>query len=377
MTPTRALAWFAIAAQAAFVAAWVVAGALEDGYSHLDHHVSELGADGAANPNAMNAAIVVLGLSFVALAAALHRTLPRRRAAWAAVGLFLLAGLAIVVGGLFNADCSTAIHSDCQERWDRWEVDTAAKVHGWAALAGQVFLFPTPFVLARALWNRPVAAPLLAAGAVGVAVAIVTSVVFRVDHAPDGLTQRVGLMAIHVWAILIAIGVLWATRRAPAPPPPTPMRPSDFFATSWQGEGELVPWPYLLWRRFPQRLAIRRDATFLSDEAWIFDDRAWLPDGTLIEERRVHCTLESPDRVRVVSDRLLGTTEILLEEDGYRVMPYRVAIPVGPIHFGLTVRDSATVRDGTLVNRLRVSWFGLPVARIEVRARPASDPAPA
>jgi hypothetical protein len=53
-------------------------------------------------------------------------------------------------------------------------------------------------------------------------------------------------------------------------------------------------------------------------------------------------------------------------------VPYRVAIPVGPVHFGLKVRDSATVEDGTLINRLKISWFGLPVARVELRARPAT-----
>ena len=43
----------------------------------------------------------------------------------------------------------------------------------------------------------------------------------------------------------------------------------------WEGEGELVPWPYFIWRRFPQRLRVRRDATWLTDEVWYLDDRAW------------------------------------------------------------------------------------------------------
>jgi hypothetical protein len=150
------------------------------------------------------------------------------------------------------------------------------------------------------------------------------------------------------------------------------MRPRDFFGSSWSGEGELVPWPYFFWRRFPQRLRVERTATFFSEEAWQFDDRAWRLDGTLIEERRLYCRLESPDRVRVLSNRLLGDAQILLEEDGYRIMPYRVAIPVGPVHFGLKVRDSASVDDGMLINRLKITWFGLPVARVELRAQPAT-----
>jgi len=368
----RTFAWFAIAAQFVFVAAWIVAGALEDGYSALDHHVSELGADGAANPAIMNVAIVGLGLGIAALAPALLRVLPRRRAAQVAAGLFLLSGLAIVVSGLFNADCSSAVDATCQDRWDAWDVDTSAKIHAWSSLVAQGLFLATPFALARALWNRPVAAPTLACGVAGVVLSVGLTVLFGIHHAPDGLTQRLGLGLLHTWVVLVAIGILWEARRQPEPPAATPMRPRDFFGSSWSGEGELVPWPYFFWRRFPQRLEIQRDATFLTDEAWYFDDTARRTDGTVVHKRRVFCTLEGPDRVRVMSDPLLDGTEILLEEDGYRIVPYRVAIPVGPVHFGLTVRDSATVDDGTLVNRLKIRWFGLPVARVELRARPAT-----
>jgi uncharacterized protein DUF998 len=366
----RTLAWFAIATQVVFVAAWIVAGALEDGYSHLDHHISELGADGAANPAIVNTAIVLLGLGIAALAPALIRVLPHRTATRVAAGLFLLSGLAIVISGLFNADCSSAVDATCQDRWDAWDVDTSSKIHAWASFVGQLLFLATPFALARALWNRPAAAPTLAAGVIGLGIGVGSTVLFGIDHAPDGLTQRLGLAALHVWIILVAVGILWETRRAPELPAATPMRPRDFFGSSWSGEGELVPWPYFIWRRFPQRMSIRREATFLTDEAWYFDDRAWRPDGTLVHERRVFCLLVAPDRLEVTADPLLDGTEILLQEDGYRIVPYRVAIPVGPVHFGLTVRDAATVRDGMLVNRLKISWFGLPVARVELRAEP-------
>ena len=105
MRPIRALAWFAIVAQFVFIAAWITAGALEDGYSHLDHYVSELGADGAANPLIVNTAIVLLGLSMAGLAPALWGTLPRRRASQIAGALFLAAGLGFVLAGIFNGDC--------------------------------------------------------------------------------------------------------------------------------------------------------------------------------------------------------------------------------------------------------------------------------
>src|SRR6266496_5310398 len=43
----RKLVWFALAGQLLFVVSWIVAGALEPGYSHLDQAVSELGGRGA------------------------------------------------------------------------------------------------------------------------------------------------------------------------------------------------------------------------------------------------------------------------------------------------------------------------------------------
>ena len=325
MKPVRALAWFAIVAQFVFVAAWIVAGALEDGYTHLHDYVSELGADGAANPWIVNAAIVLLGLSVAALAPALWQTLPRRRASQIAGALFVAAGLGFVLAGIFNGDCSTAVDPTCQARYDEWDLSASAQIHGWASFVAGLCLIGTAFALARALWNHPVAAPLLVSGLIGVGILVAAPFAESIDDGPDGLVQRVEFLALHLWLIEIAIGVLWATRGQPKLPPPTPLRPSDFFANRWEGEGELVPWPYFVWRRWPQRLRVRRDTTFVSDETWYFDDTAWRDSGALLEERRVFCTLEAPDRVHVTADRLLGSTEILLSDDGYQVVPYRVS----------------------------------------------------
>src|SRR4051812_48511641 len=63
----RSLAWFALAAQALFVIAWVVAGALQPGYSHAESAVSALAAKGAAHPWIVMVALTLLGLSALAL----------------------------------------------------------------------------------------------------------------------------------------------------------------------------------------------------------------------------------------------------------------------------------------------------------------------
>ena len=111
---TRRLAWFAVAGQAVFVAAWIVAGALEDAYSHVDQGISELGADGAAHPLIANAALALLGISIVALGLAVRQM---RLAA----GLFVCAGAAFVIAGIVPLDCGLS-HDSCERLWDAGEL---------------------------------------------------------------------------------------------------------------------------------------------------------------------------------------------------------------------------------------------------------------
>src|SRR4051812_14430853 len=67
----RKLVWAAFAGQAAFVASWIVAGALEPRYTHVLQGVSELAARNATHPWIVAVGTAALGLSLVALAFAL------------------------------------------------------------------------------------------------------------------------------------------------------------------------------------------------------------------------------------------------------------------------------------------------------------------
>src|SRR6476646_7137686 len=108
----RAAAVAAIAIQPLFIAAWIVAGALQPGYSHARSGISALGADNAAHPWIVDSALVLFGLSFVVLAFCLYRVLPRRRAATVSVALFAAAGISIALAGPINLDCDLA-HAHC------------------------------------------------------------------------------------------------------------------------------------------------------------------------------------------------------------------------------------------------------------------------
>ena len=194
---------------------------LEESYSNADDFISELGADDAANPNIMNAAIVLLGLAGLALAFSLLKTLPRRRAAYVTVALFAGFGVAFVVAGLFNVDCSTAGNAACQRRWDTQKgLSTAQDVHGWAAFLAQLLFLATPFALARALQSRPGAPLARTMGRIGLAVLFISTLAYTAGGADGtngaGLVQRFGFAFIHTWTFIVAAGVLRAVRPAPA-----------------------------------------------------------------------------------------------------------------------------------------------------------------
>src|SRR5436853_149913 len=204
----RNLVWLAFAGQAAFVASWITAGAVEPHYTHVLQGVSELATRHAPHRWIVTAGLVALGASFVALAAA----------------------------------------------------------------------------LSLSLWPGTPAATALHAGGVGVGIAVLSSIAYSVHGAAGGLIQRVDLGVMHVWVLIVGGGILYATRGTPRTSALIPMRPREFLARTWTGEGELVLRPFLLGRLFRQRVEARRESTWISEQVWRIDDEALFGGGRF--ERR-------------------------------------------------------------------------------------------
>ena len=111
-------------------------------------------------------------------------------------------------------------------------------------------------------------------------------------------------------------------------------------------------------------LRIRRRSIPVGDDIWKVEDVTEFEDGRSIV-RRYYCELVEPTRVHVTGDDMPDGAELRLEEGGYRIAPYRLAVPVGPVRFTLRCRDSATPLPGGGVHgRIEMSWLGLPVARL-------------
>jgi hypothetical protein len=369
----RALAWLALAALLVFNASWIVAGALEPGYSHLRQPFSELGAADAAHPWIVNTGLVLLGLSIAALGPALLAVLPRRRAARVTAVLFVVAGAAFALEGVFQLDCGLS-QGSCVDRWHAGELSWHHGAHLWVGLVFDLAFVATPFAIARSLWPRPTGQLALGSGVTGLVILAAVLTIERPETATAGLVQRLGFGIACLWVLIVAVGVLHTTRSEPTPGPLTPLRPREFFQGVWAGPGELVPWPFFFWRRFPLRFHARREFTWFSDEAWQMDDVATFRSGWVEHRRRIF-QLVAPDRFHITADDAPDGADFLLEEGGYRLTPYKFVVPIGPLRFVLRCRDEHRLtEDGTLVDTMKLRWHGLPVARITIHARPQGEP---
>jgi hypothetical protein len=290
-----------------------------------------------------------------------------------AVAFLVISGAGIALSGVLPTDCSLAVDERCRNLSDAGELSWEHYAHLWVGLVVQVALSITPFAIVRTLWPRPVAIALLTGAIPAVIFGIVAIPLYEVDGGPDGLLHRVELAIVHVWALLLAGGVLHATRPAPRLPEPTPLRPREFFGRAWTGEGQLLLHPAFIWRRFAPRFRARREITWLSDEAFVVEDRAEFRGGH-VESRRRFCELVAPDRFRVTSVDLVEPTDLWVDESGFRVAPYRVRVPYGPVGITLRCRDQLQVEpDGTLVDTIDMRFLGVPVVRVVARAR-LTDP---
>jgi hypothetical protein len=249
----------------------------------------------------------------------------------------------------------------------------------WLLVAASVALLVTPFAIARALWPKPVGVVALGAGAFGLAVGAAGAGAYVVG-VPGGIAQSLELLAGQLWVLLVARGIRYGTRAGLQTAPLTPVRSREMFAASWMGEGAFAAWPPLVGRFIRADFKLSRTTTFLSEEMWMFDDVAEFPGGTVLTQRLI-CTLEPTGRIHVTSDVVPGGCEVLLEERGYRLTPYRYLIELGPMKLTFRYREEHRLQpDGSLRSTIKARWLGLPIGTTTWHAwrtdgQPDGDPA--
>lgn len=195
----------AVAGQLVFVAAWVAAGLAQEGYSATEQTVSELFSRTAGHPWILWVGLAALAPSYVATAVLLLRMLgPRGRPAAA---LFLLAVPLVLTVLLSPLDCMTNGDAACAARVGADDVSAAHSRHNSAAVALQLCLVATPFLVAFALRADRLAARVVGIGLIGVAT-LVWVAVSGPGAQTYGVAQRTTFGFVNVWVILIALAAL-------------------------------------------------------------------------------------------------------------------------------------------------------------------------
>ncbi len=176
---------------AAFVGAWLVGGAVTNGYDPTRKAISQLASEGAPTQPVMTAGLVVFGLLIPVWAFALARVLdePRLRIS------VTVAGLATIAVALFPLSRETGQPQDV--------------AHAVSAGVGYVAMAVSPLLGAFALRRRGLGRAAALSAVVGIvsACALVASV--TTDY--GGGFQRLGLTVVDAWYVVVATWVLRRT----------------------------------------------------------------------------------------------------------------------------------------------------------------------
>lgn len=196
----RRAAWAALLVQPAFLAYWLIASALEPGYSPARQHVSELGAPRAAAPWLLDAMLVLWGASMILAAVAVRRAWAGR--ARLAVALLALAGVCLALAGPFHLTCWPSVARGCARG------DFSAAAHGILAGTGQIALLLSVPALAWALRGERAGRRLLLPAGIALLVLLGFATGPHGDRSRRGAEQRVGIAAAQAWIAGIAAAAL-------------------------------------------------------------------------------------------------------------------------------------------------------------------------
>lgn len=198
----RGTLWFGLGAVVLYVGGWLSAGVLRDGYDAREQAISELFETGApwVSRGPLVVGLALSGLAFLALAPALHRSLPGAER----LGPVLVALAGIGTLGVLAAPCTPGCPGFGTTTTDSWHVVTAGLGYGALATA------PVAFA-----WRLRDADPRLARWSAvlgGTATALFLVHVTGLIPAATGLQQRVFNTVADLWYVLVAVHLLRADR---------------------------------------------------------------------------------------------------------------------------------------------------------------------
>jgi hypothetical protein len=148
---------------------------------------------------------------------------------------------------------------------------------------------------------------------------------------------------------------------------PTPLHPQRFFRGRWKATGEIVPHLFLRWLIHREGLHWKGETEWLSDAIWIVRERLEFESGA-VTERTMFSQLVAPDRIHVTADDMPLGADIVLSAGGYRFTPYLIWTERSGRRIRLRCVDTNDIQsDGTILDTIHMSWYGLPVATMQMR----------
>ena len=100
----RLLALSGIAGPIMFTAVIAILGLVRTNYSHVEHHISQLGATSAQYAVVQNINFILTGLLFIAFGVGLYRSVGQGKAGKIGSGLVVLVGIGAIGSGVFPED---------------------------------------------------------------------------------------------------------------------------------------------------------------------------------------------------------------------------------------------------------------------------------
>jgi hypothetical membrane protein len=212
------LGWLALIGPIAFTVAWIVAEALQDGYSPRRDYISELAALDARHAWLMITGFLLLGVGTVALGIGLAGALTGRLGRIGSI-LVALAGVGIIVAGLARVDCRSRLDA-CAARIDAGDVSWHSATHELVSLVLFLALVAAPLVLARAFsgdepW-RHLHAYSITTGVVGLVLLVL--LFSGVAGSWTGVVQRVFVTVLLLWIAILGARLIRLARVRPREP---------------------------------------------------------------------------------------------------------------------------------------------------------------
>lgn len=194
----RLTLWGSLSAVTLYVGGWLLAGWWRADYDPQQQAISELFELGAPGTSRwmLVAGLLASGVAFLALAPALHRTLPGH----GRTGPVLVAVAGIGTLGVVAAPCTPGCPGAATSTLDLWHSITAGV--GYSALVAAPLAFA---------WRLRVAAPVLAvwSACIGGTAAVLFAVhTLGVDLLDPGAAQRLFNTVADAWYVLVVVWIL-------------------------------------------------------------------------------------------------------------------------------------------------------------------------